>query len=160
MYPIKPDGQNLIQVTITALGARCTHYRVGPAKMYRFLRNGPAPRSRAFSNSAPTRARRTIQEIRQSRAAPPAEEPTPEEIRKLIAQERDRAFGPNVIGDPTTYVNKAADEVWKKLLKASNNDPRVFNAWRDDIKSRATMTPGKAAASSNAEKPPKSGKRG
>jgi hypothetical protein len=69
---------------------------------------------RTFSHSANARARRTIQEIRQSRAAllEEAEKMTPEELQKIIKRESERAFGPLAMGDPRAFVNKAADDVW------------------------------------------------
>ncbi|KAK7064418.1 hypothetical protein R3P38DRAFT_2824378 [Favolaschia claudopus] len=95
--------------------------------------------TRPFSHSAPSRARRTAQEIRQQRKAETEsiEPPTREELQKILKRESERVFGPTNIGDPKAYVNKVADDVWKNILQASNNDPKVFNTWRDDIKSRA-----------------------
>ncbi|KAJ6574873.1 hypothetical protein B0H19DRAFT_616777 [Mycena capillaripes] len=135
---------------------------------------------RAFSRSATVQTRRTIQEIRQSRlASPPGpEKPTPEELQKVLKRESERAFGPTIVGDPITFVNKATDDVWKDLLKASGNDPQIFKAWRDDIKSRSAMQTslqrnfdsgrdpsGKQTTSSKlhgqpSTKPSKAGKRG
>jgi len=63
---------------------------------------------------------------------------TPEELQKIIKRESERAFGPLAMGDPRAFVNKAADDVWKQILEASGNDPRVLKEWRDDIKSRST----------------------
>jgi len=114
------------------------------------------PANRAFSRTTTARARRTIQEIRQSRLEPPPgyKEPTPEQVQKMLIRESERAFGAdlNISGDPTAYVNRIADDIWKDVFKASGNDPRVFEAWRDEIKSRSTSSedPANAAPSSKA----------
>ncbi|KAJ7462604.1 hypothetical protein B0H11DRAFT_1923088 [Mycena galericulata] len=113
--------------------------RTGASTLGRHARAGDSyPLARqTFSHSATARARRTIQEIRQSRSALPPDykKPTPEELQKMLIRESDRAFGPDIVGDPTAYVNQLADDVWKNILKASGNDPRVLDAWRTFLQS-------------------------
>ena len=73
---------------------------------------------RSFSHSAPAHARRSIQEIRESRKAEleSAEPLSKQELQQLLKRESERAFGPANIGDPTAYVNKAADDAWSVYL--------------------------------------------
>jgi hypothetical protein len=70
------------------------------------------PTRRAFSCSATVRARRTHEEIRKSTTPPPLTEPNRERLKKMLARESERAFGPKISGDATSYVNKMADDTW------------------------------------------------
>ncbi|KAF7306717.1 hypothetical protein MIND_00463400 [Mycena indigotica] len=90
---------------------------------------------RQFSRSAPSKARRTIKEIRRAlREAEPPE--TPEELQRYLFRQSEAAFGPLITEDPTAYVNKVADDAFKAALKESGNDPAIFKEWKNNIKAR------------------------
>ncbi|KAJ6509301.1 hypothetical protein C8R47DRAFT_17051 [Mycena vitilis] len=129
---------NLLHVTefLLAMRPRC---RLLGARPTMYLTLGSTPHSvRDFSYSATAQARISMQELRESRKAQlRAPEPTPADLQQFLKRESERQFGPSIVGNPAAFVNKAADDIWKGVLKASGNDPEVFKAWRDEIKSRA-----------------------
>ncbi|KAF7310715.1 hypothetical protein HMN09_00614400 [Mycena chlorophos] len=93
---------------------------------------------RHFSRSIPVQARRSIKDLRKElRDLAKSRGPdTPEDLQRYLFTESEATFGPLIPGDPTAYVNKVADDAFKKALADSGNDPRLFREWRENIKSR------------------------